>query len=306
MFRAEDVPELDGRIIVITGGNSGIGYEAARVILRKRGRVVLACRDREKMAAAASALRAETAGANVDELVLDLASLASIEQAAGDLAKLHPKVDVLVNNAGVMAIPERTTADGFEMQFGTNHLGPFAFTGRVLPLVLAAAKGRVVCVSSLLHRRGHIDFDTIPKPKVYDEGKQYSMSKLANVLFAYELDRRLRRANANASALACHPGYSSTNLQQAGPAMRGSKVQAFFMSVMNAIVAQPAAMGALGTLYAATGDVTGGEYIGPIGFNHLRGYPVKSRSSDESYDEVVAARLWDVSEKLTTVTYAFE
>jgi NAD(P)-dependent dehydrogenase (short-subunit alcohol dehydrogenase family) len=303
MFRAEDVPTLDGKIFVITGGNSGIGYEAARVILRRGGRVVLACRDRDKMATAAAALRGEVTGATVDEIVLDLASLASVEKAAAELAAKHPVVDVLVNNAGVMALPERTTDDGFEMQFGTNHLGPFAFTGRILELVLAAPKGRIVTVSSLLHRGGHIDFDAIPKPRVYDSGKQYSMSKLANVLFTYELERRLRRAKKNAIAVACHPGYSATNLQHAGPKMRGSKLQAMLMSAMNALVAQPAAMGALGTLYAATGKVDGGEYIGPTGFNHMRGYPVISKSNDESYDEGVAKKLWEVSEKLTRVTY---
>lgn len=304
MFTANDVPALAGQVIVITGGNSGIGYEAAKVLLAKGGRVVLACRDAAKMSEAAKALKASTGG-QVDELVLDLASLASIEQAATKLAEMHSKVGVLINNAGVMALPERQTADGFEMQFGTNHLGHFAFTGRVLPLILAAPRGRVVTVSSLLHRGGHIDFDAIPKPAVYDENKQYSMSKLANVLFAYELDRRLRASGANAISLACHPGYSATNLQGVGPKMTGSAVKGFLMSVANALIAQPASQGALGTLFGATGDMQGSEYLGPTGMNHMRGLPVKSKSNPESYDEAIAKKLWEVSEKLTHVTYAF-
>lgn len=304
MFRVENVPEVRGQIFVVTGGNSGIGFEAARVLAQKGGHVVLACRDAGKMKAAADVIRGETQGAKVDEVVLDLASLASIEVASQQLAAKYTHIDVLLNNAGVMALPERKTADGFEMQFGTNHLGHFALTGRVLPLVLAAPRGRVVTVSSLLHRQGHIDFDAIPVPTPYNPDKQYSMSKLANVLFSYELDRRLKAAGKKAIALACHPGYSATNLQGVGPQMTGSRVKGLVMRVMNAVIAQPATMGMLGSLWGATGtDVEGGEYLGPVGMNHLRGYPIKSKSNAESYDRAVAQRLWDVSEKLTGVAY---
>jgi NAD(P)-dependent dehydrogenase (short-subunit alcohol dehydrogenase family) len=304
MFRVEDVPSVVGKVFVITGGNSGIGFEAARALVAKGGEVVLACRDANKMAAAATNLRTTIAGAKVHEVVLDLSSLQSIAAASTTLARLTPKVDVLINNAGVMALPERATVDGFEMQFGTNHLGHFAWTGLVLPLVMAAPKGRVVTVSSLLHRKGTIDFEAIPKPKIYDENKQYSMSKLANVLFSYELDRKLKRANSQALALACHPGYSSTNLQAVGAEMKGSRLLGVVMAMSNAIVAQPATMGMLGTLYAATGsDIVGAEYIGPTGLNHLRGYPKKIRSNDESYDVAVAEKLWSVSSQLTGINY---
>jgi NAD(P)-dependent dehydrogenase (short-subunit alcohol dehydrogenase family) len=302
------IQDLSDRVFVITGGNSGIGYEAARVLMQKGAHVVLACRDPKKMSAAAALLR-EAGGASADqrisELVLDLSSLASIEKAAADLAGMHSKVDVLINNAGVMALPERATADGFEMQFGTNHLGHFAFTGRVLPLVLAAPHGRIVTVSSLLHDRGHIEFNDIPKPKVYDPDKQYSMSKLANVLFTNELQRKLKAAKTNAIAVACHPGYSDTNLQHAGPQMTGSTWMALAMRMSNTFFAQPSSMGALGTLYAAAGDVDGGEYIGPVRFFNSRGPPVKTKSCAESYDEKIAARLWDVSSELTHVAYDF-
>ncbi len=305
MFTANDVPDQAGRVVVITGGNSGIGYEAARVLLAKNARVVLACRDEGKMKRAAQALRDEVKGGAVDEVVLDLSSLASIENAAVALAAMHTKIDVLINNAGVMALPERQTVDGFEMQFGTNHLGHFAFTGRILPTVLAAPSSRIVTVSSLLHRGGHIEFADIPRPTTYNEGKQYGMSKLANVLFSYELDRRLKAASSSSIALACHPGYSSTNLQVAGPAMKGAAVMGLLAKIANAVIAQPAAMGALGTLMAATDKTLGGgEYIGPVGMNHLRGPPVVSKSNDESYDVDVAKKLWARSEELTGVHFA--
>jgi len=306
MFSARDVPDQTGRVVVITGGNSGIGYEAARVLLAKHARVVLACRDATKMMRAAQALRDEVKGSAVDEVVLDLSSLASIENASVLLTAMHPKIDVLVNNAGVMALPERQTVDGFEMQFGTNHLGHFAFTGRMLPALLAAPSSRIVTVSSLLHRGGHIEFNDIPLAKAYDEGKQYGMSKLANVLFSYELDRRLKASSSSSIALACHPGYSATNLQGAGPAMKGSAVMSLVMKVANAVVAQPAASGALGTLMAATSpDLRGGEYIGPVGMNHMRGPPVVSKSNAESYDLDVAKKLWARSEELTKVRFPF-
>ena len=306
MYSAAQVPSVNGKTFVITGGNSGIGFEAARVLVRNGGRVVLACRDARKMAAAVQSLKAETSAAIVDELVLDLSSLTSIESAAAQLKQSHQKVDVLINNAGVMALPELTTTDGFEMQFGTNHLGHFAFTGRVLPLVLAAEAGRIVTVSSLLHRGGHIDFASIPKPKHYDQDKQYSMSKLANVLFSYELNRKLKAASTKAIALACHPGYSATNLQHVGPRMKGSALMGMVMSLANTLVAQSAEMGSLGTLMAATApEIQGGKYVGPIGFNHMRGAPIISKSNAESYDETVAAKLWQVSEQLTGVSYTF-
>ena len=304
MFQATDVPDLSGKNIVITGGNSGIGFEAARVLTAKRARVVLACRDKEKMKAAADAVRKETAGALVDEIVLDLSSLASIRAGAQELGR-YPQLDVLINNAGVMALPERTTADGFEMQFGTNHLGPYALTGLVLPLVLAAPAGRVVTVSSFLHKSGHIELADIPKHRSYDTKKAYAMSKLANVLFTYELERRLRAAGSRAKAIACHPGYSATNLQGVGPQMTGAKLKGLFMSIANALVAQPATMGCLPTLYASVGELDGGLYVGPTGMFDMRGYPKVMRSSPESYDLDVARALWEVSEKLTGVAYAF-
>ncbi len=305
MFTENDVPPLDGKVVVITGANSGIGFEASRMLAGRGAHVVMACRDEGRMGLAMTSLRATVPGAKVEGLVLDLTSLGSIERASKELATSHHRIDVLVNNAGVMAVPERTTADGFELQFGTNHLGHFAFTGRILPLLDHANRGRVVTVSSLLHRQGRIDFGAIPRPSKYDQRRQYSMSKLANLLFTYELERRLRQSSSTAIAIGCHPGYSSTNLQHVGPKMRGSALLAVVMRAMNALVAQPAAIGALATVMAATGDVLGGGYVGGTRLNQLRGLPELLRSSPASYDRETAARLWNVSEQLTGATYAF-
>jgi NAD(P)-dependent dehydrogenase (short-subunit alcohol dehydrogenase family) len=296
-FTEQSVGDQTGRIFVITGANSGIGFEVARVLVARGARVVLACRDAKKMAEAAQALSGK-----VDQLVLDLSDLASIRAAAKQLAALVPHVDVLINNAGIMAIPERQTKDGFEMQFGTNHLGHFAFTGLVLPLV----RDRVVTTSSLLHTRGTWVPEDVPRPKNYNQDKAYAMSKLANVLFSNELNRRLVAAGSKVRALTSHPGYSATNLQGVGPAMTGSKGKALIMRVMNAVIAQPAAVGALGTLYAAVGaEMKGGEYVGSVGLGGLRGPPKIGKTSPAAQDLSSAKQLWELSERLTGVTYSF-
>ena len=305
-FDAHAIPALDGKTIVITGANSGIGLVAARLFAERRARVVLACRDAAKMEAAAATLAREVPGASIDQVRLDLGSLASVRDAAAAIGGRHPVVDVLVNNAGVMAIPSRLTADGFEMQLGTNHLGHFALTGLLLDRVSAAPAGRVVTVSSIMHRRGRVDFDDIPVPRRYSPSRAYSMSKLCNLLFAYELDRRLRASASTVASLACHPGYSATNLQAVGPAMSGSRVMGWLMRLMNAVMAQPAERGALPTAYAATGaELQGGDYVGPPGPIGLRGLPAKVPSSSASHDLEVAGRLWARSEELTGVHYRF-
>jgi NAD(P)-dependent dehydrogenase (short-subunit alcohol dehydrogenase family) len=304
-FTAESVPEQKDKLYVVTGANSGVGYEAARVLARRKARVVLACRDVAKMDAAAARLRAETPGATIETVPLDLAQLASVRQAAATLAARYPHIDVLVNNAGVMAIPYRETPEGFEAQLGTNHLGHFALTGLLLDKIVAAPAGRVVTVSSLLHRRGKIVFEDIPRPAKYDDKKAYAMSKLANVLFAYELDRRLKARKTRAISVACHPGYSDTNLQAVGPELRGQAVAGVLAKISNAVIAQPAAIGALATLMAATSaEVHGGEYVGCTGMFALRGHPVIATSNADSHDPALARRLWEISEQLTSVRFA--
>ena len=305
-YTAASIPQLADKRFVITGGNSGLGLETARLLLGHGAKITIACRDEAKMAQAATSLAAELPGsAPVDQVVLDLASLASVRSAAATLAKMHPRIDGLINNAGIMAIPERKTADGIEMQFGTNHLGHFALTGLLLPQVVAA-KGRVVTVSSVMHMYGHLVLSDIPVPKSYSPRHVYSMSKLANVLFAYELDRRLKAARLPVLSVACHPGYSATNLQLAGPRMSGSKLQTWLMKGANAVFAQSSKIGALAETMAATDPALhGGEYIGGTDLMGFRGYPVVAKSSAESHDQALAKELWTRSEALSFVTFDF-
>jgi NAD(P)-dependent dehydrogenase (short-subunit alcohol dehydrogenase family) len=300
----EDAPDLSGRTVVVTGGNSGIGFEAALGFARRGAEVVLACRDLGKARAASAAIRAAVPRASALPMQLDLASLASVRRFAADFAAARASLDVLCNNAGVMATPYRTTADGFEMQLGTNHLGHFALTGLLLDRLLAAPRARVVNVSSNAHKMGRIRFDDLHGQRAYKKWDAYGQSKLANLLFTYELQRRFERAAARAISVACHPGYAATNLQVSGPRMARSKGMERVWTLANALFSQSAAMGALPTLYAATApDVEGGDYVGPGRFFENRGYPGKARSSPRSHDRDAAARLWEVSAELTGVRY---
>ena len=291
---------------MVTGGNSGIGYAAAEALAAHGARVVIAVRNAEKGQAAVEMIRQAHAGAAVEVMALDLSDLSSVRRFAEAVHRLHPALHLLINNAGVMALPYGRTVDGFELQLGTNHLGHFTLTGLLLPAILAAPGARVVTVSSGLHMRGRIDFDNLQGAAGYNRWAAYSQSKLANLLFAYELQRRLAASGAEAISVGCHPGYAATNLQAAGPRMVGSRVGAALAVLANRIFAQSPAMGALPTLYAATApDVNGCDYIGPVGrFGiGMRGYPKKVRSSARSYDASAAQRLWQVSEEATGVRY---
>jgi hypothetical protein len=303
-WTADDVPDLSGKTIVVTGGNSGIGYEAALVLAAKGARVVLACRDLAKARSAVDAITAAHPAASVEVMRLDLASLQSVREFAKELKAAHERLHVLCNNAGVMALPHRKTADGFEMQLGTNHLGHFALTGLLLDRLLATPGARVVNVSSNAHRFGWMRFDDLQWERSYGKWRAYGQSKLANLLFTYELQRRLERKGADIVSVACHPGYAATNLQIAGPQMEGSGLMEALSRLANRLFAQSAAMGALPTLYAiASPEVRGGEYIGPDGFAENAGYPKKTHSAVRSYDSDDAARLWKISEDLTGVRY---
>ena len=299
-----DMPNLSGKNVVVTGANSGVGYEAARAFAEKGAHVVFACRSRERAEEAVAELSKQNPKVSVEIAILDLADMASVHNFAQQYNASHGRLDILVNNAGVMAIPYRETADGFEMQFGTNHLGHFALTGLLLDGLLGTEGARVVTVSSGLHRSGKLNFEDLQGTQRYDKRAAYSQSKLANLLFAYELQRKLAGAGQEAISVGAHPGYSATNLQHVGPNMEESAIQRGIMTVANSLFAQSSEMGALPTLYAATApDVNGCDYIGPGGFMNMRGYPVKERSSDASYDEADARRLWSVSEELTGVRY---
>ena len=302
-WTANDLRDLSGKVIVVTGGNSGIGYEAALQFARKRARVVLACRDLGKARIAVDQIKAASPDAELDAMQLDLANLASVRGFTDAFHIQHRKLDVLCNNAGVMALPYRQTVDGFEMQFGTNHLGHFALTGRLMATLLAASEPRVVTLSSGAHRMGTINFDDLQRERRYNNWLAYGQSKLANLIFAFELQRRASAAGTNLLSLAAHPGYSATNLQFAGPAAFYEKA---FMAVANKVYAQSADMGALPTLYAATmPDVPGGSFIGPDGFMEGRGHPKIVTGAGKAYDEDTGRRLWEASEELTGVHYEF-
>lgn len=282
------VPDQTGRTIVVTGANSGLGEATARALAAHGARVVLACRNVAKGEAAAARM-----SGTVQVRSLDLADLASVRAFAADTGK----VDVLVNNAGVMAVPLRRTADGFELQIGTNFLGHFALTGLLLPMV----GDRVVTLSSGAHRAGRIDLaDLNWERRRYRRWAAYGQSKLADLMFAYELDRRLRNAGSSVRSVAAHPGYAATELQS-----HTESAQDGVMALGNRLLAQSAAQGALPALYAATmPDVAGGDYWGPDGGFELRGYPHRVRSSSASTDTDVARGLWKLAEELTGAPFA--
>jgi NAD(P)-dependent dehydrogenase (short-subunit alcohol dehydrogenase family) len=306
-WTAADVPDQTGRTVVVTGANSGLGRAATRVLAEHGATVVMACRSVERGEAAAAELRAggDLSG-DLSVQQCDLADLDSVASFAETLRGSHDSVDVLCNNAGVMAIPRRETEDGFETQFGVNHLGHFALTEHLLDLLRAGdGESRVVSQSSGLHERGEMDFEDLHGEAEYDRWDAYAQSKLANVLFAYELQRRLEAADEGGLAsLACHPGYSATNLQVRANREAGGRIGSVVTKVANAVVAQSADRGALPMLYAATApEAAGGAYYGPGGFMNMRGLPAEQSSSDRSYDEATARRLWDVSTDLTGVEY---
>ena len=300
-----DVSALDDQTVVVTGANSGIGFEATRMFADRGATVVMACRSTDRGNDAKEEILEELPDADLNVRKCDLADLDSIRAFAEHLHDDVDAVDVLCNNAGVMAIPRRETADGFEMQLGVNHLGHFALTGQLLDLLRASdGQARIVTQSSGMHERGEIDFSDLQGEQSYAKWDAYGQSKLANVLFAYELQRRLDAASEDVLSVACHPGYADTNLQRRGPEESGSTLRLYAMKVANAVLAQPAENGALPMVYAAVADgVDGGSYVGPGGFMNMRGAPEPQRSSDRSYDQEVARRLWDVSEGLTGVTY---
>jgi NAD(P)-dependent dehydrogenase (short-subunit alcohol dehydrogenase family) len=299
-WTAAEMPDLNGRTAVVTGANSGLGRATAWELARHGANVVVAARNTDKGEHAAAQIRADVPGAEVRVEELDLADLDSVRAFAERLDE--ERLDLLVNNAGVMAPPRRTTKDGFESQFGTNHLGHFALTGQLLPRLLAAPAPRVVTLSSGAHRIGRINFSNLQGERRYVAWLAYGQSKLANLMFALELQRRATAAGTDLKSMAAHPGYAATNLQFAAPRLPDRML----MSVTNRLIAQSAEMGALPTLYAATApDLPGGTFVGPDGFLEQRGHPRIVTGAGRAYDEDAAARLWEVSEQLTGVRYQF-
>lgn len=299
-----DIADQAGRTVLVTGANSGIGLEAARVLAHRGAHVVLACRNQAKAVAAQRSIEAG-GRASLEILALDLSSLARVRDAAAAFRARHARLDLLINNAGVMWLPRTLTADGHEMQFGTNHLGHFALTGHLLDLLLATPRSRIVTVSSLAHAAGRIHFDDLSfAGTAYRRHRAYAQSKVANLLFATELARRLANAGSNTLSVACHPGVSATNLAVPGFEAQGSRVLALAARLITKIVAQDSTSGAQPTLYAATGtDIANGDYTGPSGYRQLAGAPRKVGCTRYARDENVARRLWETSEALTGVRY---
>lgn len=300
-----DIGDQSGRVMLITGANSGIGWEAARALAQHGATVILGCRSRTKADAALAEIEATDPSGSAEILEMDLADLDSVAAAAAEFTTRHDRLDVLVNNAGLMATPNQRTAQGFEMQIGVNHLGHFALTGHLLPSLLATSGSRVVSISSQGHRPGKIDFDDLNSEQSYSAWPAYFQSKLANLLFTGELQRRLAEADDDVIAVAAHPGLSSTNLGHE-PSGTLSAVMKKARPVFDRFFSQSAQMGALPTLRAAVDpDVVGDDYFGPDGIGEQRGHPIKRDRSKRAKNADDARRLWEVSEELTGVTYSF-
>jgi NAD(P)-dependent dehydrogenase (short-subunit alcohol dehydrogenase family) len=293
---AADIPNQSGRVALITGGNRGLGFEIANALAGAGARVVLACRDADKGAAAVERIRSRHPHTEVTAMTLDLAALASIRRFASSFSAAHPRLDLLIHNAAAILVPRGRTADGFELHLGTNHLAPFALTGLLLDTLCAAPAARVIVSGSLAHRlTPAFDFDDPHREHcAYAPMDAYAKSKLATLSYGFELDRRLRAAGLAVRALAAHPGYSATNLDVGG----------FWLRLSTRLFAQKPQLGALPALHAATAAAAdGGDYYGPDGFKELGGYPRKVDARDEARDPAFAARLWALSEQLTGIRY---
>jgi len=293
-WTAEQLGDQTGRVAIVTGSNSGIGFETARVLAAKGATVVMACRSLDKANPKADEIRGAHPNANVEVMELDLSDLDSVRRFAEAFRAKHSRIDLLINNAGIMVPPYGKTAQGFETQFGVNHLGHFALTGSLLDLITSTPGSRIVTVSSVAHYMGAIHFSDLNWEKGYKAQPAYGQSKLANLLFTYELQRRLAAAGKDTLAVAAHPGWTETNLQEHSGSIR----------FLNRFFAQGPPMGALPTLYAATEPgVNGAEYYGPSGFMEMNGSPKKVKSNKRSHDQNVAERLWNISEDLTGVHF---
>jgi NAD(P)-dependent dehydrogenase (short-subunit alcohol dehydrogenase family) len=304
-WTAADIPDLSGRTAVVTGASAGIGLETARVLASRGAEVVLACRNLDRAERAADRIRAQDQRASVATVRLDLASLASVREAAAEIRAACPRLSLLINNAGVMEPPYERTEDGFELTFATNHLGHFALTGLVLDRLLETPGSRIVTMSSLGHLGGVMNFDDLQSERGYRPDQAYYQSKLANLLFTFELDRRLRAAGAATIALASHPGVVYTSLFRTRSKLEQTLMSPY-MRVINFWAVQSAQMGALPTLRAAIDpSARGGEYYGPRRrfYTRFTGYPALAESSARSHDASDQARLWEVSERLTGVSY---
>ena len=295
-----DIPDQTGRTVLVTGGNSGLGFHTCRLLAARGARVLLASRSPQRGDQARKEILRGLPEAQLETTDLDLADLATVRRCAEQLRTDLNRLDILVNNAGVMAIPRQETSQGFERQFGVNHLGHFALTGALLPLLLETPGSRIVNVSSMAHRSGRMNFSDLHGQRKYSPFGAYSQSKLANLLFTLELQRRLESIGAGTICVSAHPGFAATNLQYAAAREKGSRIELAVMRILNALLSQSAEQGALPQLYAATAaDVRGGDYIGPDGWMQMRGLPKKHRAKATAYDSESAQELWRRSVEMT-------
>lgn len=292
------MPAQTGKTIIVTGGNTGIGYETALALYEAGATVILACRDQEKADKAAEAIRQQAGSGTIETTILDLASLTSVKNMADQLSQTHNRLDILINNAGVMYCPELKTDEGFELQFGVNFIGHFALTGYLYPLLKGTPGSRVVTVSSMAYLRGQIDFNNLHSEQSYDTYREYSQSKLANILLTLELDRRIRQAGDAVLSIAVQPGANSTDLSR-------HMNQADYDAAVQRIGAlMEPWQGALPSLYAATmPDVEGGDFYSPDQDGGYRGYPVKFPYANNALDETTATRLWNLAEAATGIRF---
>ena len=297
-----EIPSQAGKLAIVTGANSGIGYHTVLELARAGATVILACRNAQKAEEAKAKILKSVPQAKLEVAIVDMANLDSIRTFAEGFVVGDRKLDILINNAGIMALPQRTpTAQGFEAQFGTNHLGHFALTGELMPALLKTPGSRVVTVASIAHKGGRMRFEDPNWERAYDPRKAYSQSKLANILFGLELDRRLKRANADVLSILAHPGVAVTSIVSNG---MGTGMKAKIVGAMLPLVAQSDARGSWPTLYAATSpDAQSGHYYGPDGIAEIKGTPVEVTPKPHALDPVAAARLWHISEQMTAVEY---
>jgi NAD(P)-dependent dehydrogenase (short-subunit alcohol dehydrogenase family) len=296
-WKKEDMPDLDGKVAVVTGANSGLGYETARALAEKNCEVVLACRNHDKANKARNKIEKEFRDPDLRIIELDLADLSSVNDFARRYREKYDRLDFMVNNAGVMHLPFRRTDFGFEYQFGVNHLGHFYLNSQLMELIEDTEDSRVVCVSSLLHKKAELEFDSLNDRESYNKKTAYADSKMANLLYAKELDSRFKQEEIDSKAVAVHPGYSDTNLQIRAAKTAGGKLKLAGMKAMNKVVAQSAEKGALPTLHGCTAELEGGEFIGPDGFKEIRGNPTQVEPDPRAENQELRQELWKFSEE---------
>ncbi len=294
-WKFEDIQDLSGKIAIVTGANSGLGYEVAKSLARKGANVIMGCRNLEKAEKAKNQILSEFPDVSIEIIQLDLSNLSSVRIFVAEFLKNYKNLDILCNNAGVMMTPYQKTVDGFELQLGTNYFGHFALTGLLIDILTKTENSRIVTMSSFGHKMGTINFDDLNSEKKYNRTKAYSQSKLANILFAYELQRRLEAAGKKVISVASHPGWTRTKLQK----------NVLIFRMLNPFLSMKPPKGALPMLFAATDpEVEGGAYYGPGGLFEIKGYPKKVESNDKSQNLDDAKKLWEMSEKLTRVKYS--